>query len=513
MVDPYMDSDPQPQSQPRSNHWWLPGIATVLFLIALPELFQAGDSFLSDPATARHLRAGEIMIAQGAIQQTDPFGCEVPPRPWIAFEWLFEVACAGLVRAGGLPLAYVVCFFLFALLPVLIWQLLMRLRIGFPVAFLYAVGASLVFRVHHLLRPLVFTYLFTLLVIGAWYRCGERPKRWAWIALPLLFILWANIHGGFAVGLMFLALSLAGRLADRLMHHQVPAVDGGLVSWGTLILVCANVTLLTPHGLALHRLIWEMVFHIKSFAQWNEFRPPALWPPSALGATALILLFILALGRVLPRRRPFSWEEALPLLLFLYFAFHVQRHVLLLVLVAAVPVCRELDLWLNSHLGDGLKKRLEAFAEIERTNHSALWQIPLIALVTLAVYLPGAQAKQLRVGAKNISPQAIEFLRAHRPQFQRPLVTTWNAGALLYYLAPDFRVTYDDRTEFYGDARLLPYIDLLRARPGWEKILTEGRFDSAILDNDFALTGALRKLPDWELVYEDKLAVIFVHRQ
>lgn len=492
-----------------AKYWLLPGIAAVLFLVALPELFRASNQFLADPATARHLRAGEIMIERGTVLHTDPFGIEQPPRHWVAFEWLFEVAVAALARAGGLPLAYAVGFFIFALLPVLLWRLLVQQGISLPVALLYSLGAGAVFHSHFLLRPVLLTYLFMIVVVSWWYQHRENPGRWSWIVLPAIFALWANIHGGFAAALLFLGLSLLGRLIDHLLIQRRP-IDHALVTWLAVFVICANATLLTPHGWQLHQLIWEMVFHIKSFSYWNEFRPLQFIPPTPLAVAFLFIVGALAIGRLVPRSTHWSWELLLPLLLFLYFGIKVQRHVMLLLIVAAVPVCRNLDACLELLISPGLRERLERLAAVERRNVSYLWIIPFTALIATPFFLTSHAAKNLRVGDQNISPSAIDFIRAHRAQFQRPLVTTWNAGALVYHLAPDFRVTFDDRTEFYGDARLKPYITLLFTKPGWERILKEGGYDSIILDHDFALVEALRRDPQWQLIYEDQSAVIFL---
>ncbi|PAW76619.1 MAG: hypothetical protein B9S32_14670 [Verrucomicrobia bacterium Tous-C9LFEB] len=491
-----------------AKYWLLPGIAAILFLVALPELFRASNDFLKDPATARHLRAGEIMLERKEILQSDPFGVDQPPRPWVAFEWLFEVSVAALVRIGGLPFAYAVGFLLFALLPILLWRLLMQQQISLPVALLYTLGAGLVFRSHLLLRPVLLTYLLMIVVVAWWYRHREAPGKWSWFVLPLIFAFWANIHGGFAAALLFLGLSVVGRLMDYRVQRR--PIDQAMTTWLAILVICANATLLTPHGWRLHQLIWEMVFHIKSFAYWNEFRSLQFIPLTPLALAYLFILGGLALGGLSSRSTRWSWELVLPLLLFLYFGIKVQRHVMLLLVVAAVPVCRNLDGCLRLLISPDLRQRLERWAEIERNNLSYLWIIPAAVALVIPCFLSSSGAKSLRVGDPNISVAAIDFIRTHRSQFQRPLVTTWNAGALVYHLAPDFRITFDDRTEFYGDARLKPYIALLFTKPGWQKTLREGNYDSIILDHDFALVKALRQAPQWQLVYEDQSAVIFL---
>ena len=39
-----------------------------------------------------HLKTGELIATTGVIPTTDPFSYTVPGRPWVAHEWLWELA-------------------------------------------------------------------------------------------------------------------------------------------------------------------------------------------------------------------------------------------------------------------------------------------------------------------------------------------------------------------------------------------------------------------------------------
>ncbi|MEX7109610.1 hypothetical protein AB2D30_33805, partial [Pseudomonas aeruginosa] len=56
---------------------------------------------LRDGDTGWHLVAGAWIVAHAAVPTTDPFSFSVVGRPWVAHEWLSEVAMYASYRAGG----------------------------------------------------------------------------------------------------------------------------------------------------------------------------------------------------------------------------------------------------------------------------------------------------------------------------------------------------------------------------------------------------------------------------
>jgi hypothetical protein len=493
------------------KYFLLPGVAAILYLVAASEIFSGGNRFLTDPATSRHLRAGEIALEQRHILHEDPFSYYQPPLAWIDFEWLFEVSCAKLVQIGGLPLVYSFGVLIFALIPVFFWRLLMGQQILWPVALLYTLAALVFFHSHFLLRPFLFTYLFMLLVVKWWHDHPNGPGLRGWLVLLPVFILWSNVHGGFVAAFVFLGLAILGRAVDQRLKHDFPLQDG-VGAWTGFLIAAGLVTLCNPHGWRLHAQIWEMVFRIKSYAAWQEFSPLNFSAPNALAVALLLVAGTSLLSRSGRRSLRWSWSVTLPLLVFLYFGLKVQRHVLLLLIVAAVPVARDWQVWLLSCLSSSRAEKLAVFTREEARNRSHWWTIPLIGAIMACLFIHSPASRDLRVAAFNVSPGTIDYINAHRDHFRRPLTTTWNGGPLAYYLGPNFRISFDDRTDLYGDGRLQPYIGLLQLAPGWEQTLVEGGYDSAILESGYPLTQALAHLPGWRQVRQDALSVIFVHQ-
>jgi hypothetical protein len=482
--------------------WLLPGFGTVLFAAQMNLITARTTQFFSDPGTGWHLRLGALMLDEHRWIRTDPFSFVHAGEPWVTFEWLSEVFFALVERAAGLGGVLLVGFALFALLPLLLLRWLVVNGIPRGAAFTYSIAAILVFQAHALARPHVFTYLgFAALLLLVGRRIDGPPERRAWWSLPVLFAAWANLHGGFVAGIAWLGARVLGAAFDGQLERRAFAL------WAALIATAAASTLVNPHGVALYGHIARILGGLRTERLWIEFAPPDFYGPSLLGAVVLGIVFLLLLGLGRRDREAIRSEELAPLLLFLLFAFRSQRHVMLLVFVAAVPVCRA---------ALGMLPRATArsewwrrFAELERESRGDLVAIPLVALA-FAVWLQASgRAATVRVGEKHVSAAAIAFLADHLDEVRRPITTTTTGGPLLYYLFPRLHDSFDDRSEF-GDAINLEFLGLLDMRPGWSRTLAERGFDSAILPPDMPLAQGLALLPDWREAYRDRVAVVFL---
>jgi hypothetical protein len=64
--------------------------------------------------------------------------------------------------------------------------------------------------------------------------------------------------------------------------------------------------------------------------------------------------------------------------------------------------------------------------------------------------------------------------------------------------------------ELMGDPLLNQYNSVQNLRPDWKAILDQYRVDYVIFNTGEALSNVLATQPEWKLVYQDKVAVIYV---
>jgi hypothetical protein len=499
--------------------WWLPTIGFFLFLAIELSMF-AGPKVFDDPGVGRHLRTAETILETGRITRTDPLSFTKPEAPWFDFEWAFEATLGELYRAGGLALVCAFCYAIFGATVLGVYRMILHSVLS-PAAMILTTGlAFLTLHLHFSVRPVLFTYLFMALVVEVWRRRAQPLLR-DWLLLPVVFAAWANLHAGWLAALIFLAGSLCGRFLDRRLN-RVEGEPAPLIPWIGLTLLCALATLLNPWGWDLHRHVVLLATTYKSFALWDEYLPPNFTAPSMSAITVLVVVAVTFLARLSKRSPLWNWEIYLPLLFFLDEGLKAQRHVLLLVIVAATPLARDLESLLHTpwpaflqarlpfiaELAEGIGERLAQFQARQRVAGGDAWLALVAALVFAALFVRTPMGRDLQVG-QSVTPQLIAFLKDHPDRFHRPLTTTWNAGPLLWNMRPDFRVSIDDRGDFYGDETVFAFVAMTNGSPGWREKLDAGNYDSLILDPYLQLNQLLHFLPEWKEVYHDEHAVVY----
>ena len=186
-----------------------------------------------------HLRAGQWIVEHGALPATDPFSQYGQGKSWIAYSWLFEVIAHGahawLGLRGLVMLSAVLGLLIAASLYVLVRGLGAPLAVA---AALTLVGFDAMMPLTTP-RPWLFSMLFFLIelcvIVAAWRDHSARIPAVLWL-LPPVFILWANMHVQFVIGLVVLAAAAADALWDR--RSTTP--------WLLMTAVCAVAALREP---------------------------------------------------------------------------------------------------------------------------------------------------------------------------------------------------------------------------------------------------------------------------
>src|SRR5687767_11571562 len=146
-----------------------------------------------------HLTTGRLIVEQGAVPGVDPYSFAYD-GPWVAHEWLGEVLIHVLVTTAGYPVT--AALFGLAAASALVLPAYALHRAGISVRALLpfvAIGAYTLAS-FTTVRPQVLSWLLlaVLMVLLMSIRPGQTVRPWL---VPLLFVLWANLHGLWIVGL------------------------------------------------------------------------------------------------------------------------------------------------------------------------------------------------------------------------------------------------------------------------------------------------------------------------
>jgi hypothetical protein len=467
---------------------------TFVFVIAIG-LFTLAARDLSDPDIWWHLRTGQLILSTRTVPHVDPFSYSRGGQPWIAHEWLSEVILYVVFRFAGK--AALVCVFAIIITAAFLLAY-RRSRCNPYIAGVVSICGALASVPTWGVRPQVFSLLLTSLFLMLLDYSEQKPRLLCW--LPLLMLLWVNLHGGFAIGIALVAVYLAGS-AWEFIRRRTPDARARIRHLLSAMLACLSVIAINPNGLVLYTYPIETL-RLRALHQISEWRSPDLRHVAFLLFFSLLLatFFSIALSKCKIRA-----HELLLLLATAAAGFHTIRHIPIFALVA-IPI-------LSRHTEDLLVNRSWAHSFfVPRSDSSftlrALNAVTLLFVVGFAGIHVYRTIRQLDDSeARNFPSAAVSFLaRRHVPT---PLFNHYDwGGYLIWRLYPNYRVWVDGRTDLYGDVFLEEFLRVYWAQEGWQQQLENDRIQSVIVPPSSPLARSLIASPQWQRIYEDREAVI-----
>ena len=264
------------------SRYFIPSIADILFLSLFLYLsLTAGRHLLNDCDTGYHIRAGEFILDNRMIPRHDIFSFTSPPLPWTAHEWLSEVIMAGVHRMSGLTGVVLLFAALIALIYYFLFRILRTDNGNILLAVLIILLATASSQIHWLARP----HIFSLGLMLLWHRLLENYHYRdinRLMALPVIMVLWVNLHGGFIIGFMLLAIYIMsngiksftiGETDERSLHRRkfrVLSLIAALCLLAAMINPFGYQILLFPFHLVSRKYLMD---HILEFLSPNFHDP------------------------------------------------------------------------------------------------------------------------------------------------------------------------------------------------------------------------------------------------
>jgi hypothetical protein len=328
------------------------GTLAPLAVIFLAALFAYAPIFAVD--FFWHLKLGEQIAQQRAIPQVDLFSAVHPERPWVQFQWLWELLAYGAHALYGLRGVRALQALTLALSFGALWLASRRLLQSRALAFCFCALALVVFEDRIQARPSATALGFVALNLPLLLDAHARGQRFAPTTAFFVACAWSNVHAGesLLMPLCFGALA-AGSALTYLLRVRVEGSDRmrtspayGALRRDTIMLV------VTCAGLALSPALWT------GFSHWLRAIGPQLashnkeWQPSysmldngvspshlliALGPSLVALAYVLQQGRSLRAvsADPRPWSEWIMCAGLLVLAHQAVRNAFLLL----VPLC------------------------------------------------------------------------------------------------------------------------------------------------------------------------------
>jgi hypothetical protein len=473
------------------------GLAGVMVVIVLAK-------GLTDPDYFTHVRTGQLIVDTGAVPTTDPFSFTWAGMPWTLHEWLSEVLMHLLVTGiGVLPSLFVFGLIPGALLAILLFAVVRR-DVALRPAALACVLAAWVFIPYVTIRPQAISWLLmAALVVFLWSLDGTKPRRALWL-VPL-FILWANLHGLWVIGLGVVALYALFTLAGR-----TPMAAPGARSWVAAAFVgCLLGVMLTPAGPA--GVLYPLRYVDSGdwgLANIQEWQSPDFHNAGSWGLLALIVV----LGALGARAAGVpGWLSVLTVLGVAMSLYSLRNAPLLAVWAVPVIAFGLAERW-PARLAarpsppgqERARRAMEAVAALAVVVVGAVLVLPQ----TPAADIEGAIADEFPVAAMEVLLEADPDAR---------VLAEYGWGGYVIWSGYDAgaRVFVDGRNDMYDQAILEDYSAIRAADPGWPDLLAEYEVEAMLWPPEVALTRGLldQPMPDgttWCEAYRDEVQVLYL---
>jgi hypothetical protein len=458
---------------------------TLLILLAIAALL---------PLTPQdywwYVRLGEDIAHSGSIPSVDLYSFTRAGTPFFYQAWLSALIFWRVHETGGVLLTFLLRVIIVAITYGLLWLMTRLAGAGPRLASLLILIAGLAGSNNWSVRPQLLTYPLFVLALSVLWNWNLGRSRGLWL-LPLISLLWVNLHGSFP--LLFLV--------------QLPALilgSGDRKRLALVFVISFSALLINPHGLSAAGYVFNMLSSPSN-------RYSLEWLPAVNRGWQSNLFFLWLLGfaplaAFSPRR--LSLLEWAWFLLFGWLALYAGRYAIWFLFLLALNTASLLHEWSRRIFDKPIQN------EKMIPNFAAGC---LLLLLPLSI-LPGIRESWWRGapspydGAHPI--EATKWLVAY-PEINGPLWSDFSHSSYLIYALPSRPVWIDTRFELYPVEQWERYIAIAHAAPGWQSVLDEEGINLVMLSpgGEPLLIEAMHGSDQWCERFRDPNAVIYSRRE
>lgn len=437
-----------------------------------------------------HLRFGSDLLAGYGLPSADPYSF-TSDVPWINHEWLSEAAMAAAFTAAGAIGLNLLKLAVIAGIGALVWRKAIHARASTgSAALLTTLVLFASYTRTQVLRPQLFSVLVFAVLLDLLQRSAEDARQ-RWIGLPILFCVWANLHGAWIVGFAVLCTWVG---AEAVQKRTLGTALRGLV----LLLAVAAATTLNPYGFAQWSFLRSTVGLSRAdISDWA----PLLRLPTAIIILDSMLLAIAIAASVVCRRRPAPRDAAVVALL-AFGMFRVGR------VDAFLQVA--IGLLFAPVIVDAFNRVGARLARFERlTSRSRVNTLAASAAVLVAMTAAAPQVTRIVVEGPWIPDmEAVRFLRSESRHTRLLTWFDWGEYAIWHLAPAGVQVSMDGRRETVYSTRVLDdhWAFYRNAGAAWQ-YPDQIRADRIWLPRELPVVAALRE-HGWHVAFESDRSIV-----
>jgi len=479
----------------------------IAFLIYLAAFFLFSYNY-ADPDLWGHIKFGEEIYNSKSFVRYDRYSYTPGLKTWLNHEWLSEVIFYLIYRflgSFGLVLFKII---IGLLITFMLWKMILA-RTNFPwevVPVLLILSISVI-SFGFAIRPQIFTYLFFTIFIYGFYSF-KQGKKTLLLLLPILMILWTNLHGGFLAGIGLLFIYLVAEFASKSRvfkkGFQHPIDNLKLKVLLAIFSLSILTTLINPYFINL----WSFLF--KTLPQSR----PHIWEwlPANLDLLLIdnvlhyFILLLVSIFLIFTSRAKIPFSELCLFLSTLILSLKHTRHIPFFGIVAISILPSYLE-----HLI--LTKKRKLISLLNKINIIFLC-IVSASLIYEGVFKRGRDFFKIRIEKYYYPIREVQFIKENN--FEGNLLADFDWGEYcIWKLYPRCKIFIDGRYKtVYPREIINEFFNFLYAKKGWEDFLGKYPHHWILIGKFHPVAKFLYTHKDWMMVYnlEDSPAILLVKK-
>jgi tetratricopeptide (TPR) repeat protein len=479
-----------------------------------------------------NLKRGEVIVQAGQVFHEDIFSFTHEGAPWINRLWLFQVLLYGVFAFFSWHgIIIMKCVFLLLTFHFLLGRYYKSENLGF-ILIVAALGA-LAMQFRMLIRPELMSFFFLALNFYLLEHYRTAYDRKFLLPLPLLKMVWVNMHGLFVLGFVLeaaciaeMGLTIITRKSKELRGKRAvdSAVPSPKVFLTFLVIEVISVCGLFVNpfgwrGVAVPFEQWRMIGENSFFLTIHELLPTMTYflreglSPGFLAAFGVLTIAIILLIYETLQKKALPVFYGVIFAVFCYLGFKINRN---LALWSVMTVA------LSASIAAGIK-----ISQKYRVPYKALCAVILIFLCAgqlgetfTAPWTSDSSLQNWTTPYLSSPEKVVDFLIEHDITGRIYSNMMLFENYYLWRLGPEKKVFWDGRLEVYGEEFYKEAIMSVRSREVFQQFIKSYDFDCLVFayrstyesDQDQRMLKRMTELyaaGDWKLVYLDSYYCVF----
>ena len=426
-----------------------------------------------------HIKAGEAMFKSGILTH-DIFSWFLSGKYWMSHEWLFEIIIYGLKLVFGSIHSIIYCFVcLCSLFLIIFFSNKKNMIKNIPFTLLFLLMFSLLSFGYIQVRPHMISFIFITLFIYFLYDLYKNKDSKKIYFLPLVAVLWSNVHGGSSnlSYLLCLLFFIGGLFSFNFNKIEAKRLDKKqlqkylIVMFLCMISVCINV-----HGFKMFIYPYENMLDTTMISSIVE------WQSTSLNEWYHYTYFIFIIIMVLVML--FS-DKKIEFIDFLLLGFCTYLGL------------KSIRFWLYSPII--MSYVIFNYVNNRKLDKGTYGVIGLISISLFGVFIYNFKNITDIKYSVNLNKDIIDIIKRENP---KRLFNMYNYGGELIY--NDIKVFIDGRADLYSKYNYKDALNISNLNEDYVKLINKYDFDYFLVSKDYSINTYLKYNDDYEVIYQNK---------